>query len=101
MDSKQKTVLIVDDEPNNLRALKIDLMEVSYNVLTAKDGQEGWEILQENKGDVCAIMLDRMMPRMDGMQFMKKLKSSPEISDIPVIMQTAAAEKEQVIPQIS
>jgi len=101
MADKNHTVLVVDDEPNNLRALKIDLSEMNYNVLTAKDGQEGWQVLQDNKDEISAIMLDRMMPNMDGMQFMKKLKSTPDVSDIPVIMQTAAAEKEQVIEGIN
>lgn len=101
MADKNHTVLVVDDEPNNLRALKIDLSEMNYNVLTAKDGQEGWQVLQDNKDEISAIMLDRMMPNMDGMQFMKKLKSTPDVSDIPVIMQTAAAEKEQVIEGIT
>lgn len=97
--SDKKTVLAVDDEPNNLRALRLDLEDGGYNVLTARDGVEGWEVLNANASHIQAILLDRMMPNMDGMEFMKKLKSS-ELSRISVIMQTAAAEKEQVVQGI-
>jgi len=90
------TILAIDDEPNNLRALRLDLEDIGYQVITAKDGVDGWEVLQQNKGRVRAILLDRMMPNMNGMEFMKKIKSATDVAGIPVIMQTAAAEKEQV-----
>lgn len=93
------TLLAVDDEPNNLRALKIDLEDAGYRVLTARDGKEAWDMLQSSLG-IEAILLDRMMPHMDGMQFMEKLKIDDRLSSIPVIMQTAAAEKEQVVEGI-
>lgn len=89
------TILLVDDEPNNLRALKLDLEDTGYTLVTAQDGQQAWDMLPDIT-DLTAIMLDRMMPRMDGMQFMKQIKHSTAYSNIPVIMQTAAAEKEQV-----
>lgn len=92
----QITILLVDDEPNNLRALQFDLEDTGYQTVLAKDGQEAWECLEKSQTKISAILLDRMMPRMDGMQFMKKLKAEPTFSTIPVIMQTAAAEKEQV-----
>lgn len=94
--SGNELILIVDDEPNNLRALQLDLEDTGYSILTANDGVEGWEILERENTKVTAILLDRMMPRMDGIQFMKKLKATPDFTNIPVIMQTAAAEKEQV-----
>lgn len=90
------TVLTVDDEPNNLAILSTDLEDAGYNVVSANDGLEAWNILNEKKNKIQAILLDRMMPNMDGMEFMKKIKETPDFSSIPVIMQTAAAEKEQV-----
>ena len=90
------TLLLIDDEPNNIRALVLDLENTGYQVMTAKDGAEGWSVLQKNKDTINAILLDRMMPVMDGMEFLRKMKTESDVPDIPVIMQTAAAEKEQV-----
>lgn len=97
----ENTILAVDDESNNLRALKLDLEDSGYEVIPANDGLEGWDSLQLNKGKIKAILLDRMMPNMNGMEFMKKIKAQADVANIPVIMQTAAAEKEQVIEGIN
>ncbi len=94
------TILAVDDEPNNLRALKLDLENTGYHVLTAGDGAQAWEILQQHKDDIKTILLDRMMPNMNGMEFMDSIKKDKTVSSIPVIMQTAAAEKEQMVEGI-
>ena len=98
--SKPLTLLAIDDAPNNLRALKIDLEDDNYEVLTANDGIQGWDLLLAQKDNIKVILLDRMMPNMDGMAFMHKLKHNEEVSHIPVIMQTAAAEKEQIVEGI-
>ncbi|MET0156152.1 MAG: response regulator [Rickettsiales bacterium] len=97
---ERRTILIVDDEPNNVRALRIDLEDINYDIVAASDGVKGWEALQAHKSNVAVILLDRMMPNMNGMQFMAKLKAAPDVCHIPVIMQTAAAEKEQVVEGI-
>lgn len=93
--SDKYTILLIDDDPNNLRILKMDL-EDRYNIITAVDGVDGWDILVRHKDEIKVIMLDRMMPRMNGLEFMKKIKSEKEYADIPVIMQTASAEKDKV-----
>ena len=95
------TVLVIDDEPNNLRALQIDMEDESYNVLTANDGVQGWDVLNERKDSIHAILLDRMMPNMDGMEFLRKVKATDSLKNIPIIMQTAAAEKEQIVEGIN
>lgn len=101
MIAQQATILIVDDEINNLRLLQGDLEDSGYkNFLTARDGVEAWKILQEKYQDIDVILLDRMMPNMDGMEVMEKIKEHPEICNIPVIMQTAAAAKEQMLEGI-
>lgn len=91
-------VLVVDDDPNNVEILVLYLedSEEGYVVYTGSDGVEGWETLQRHKDEINLILLDRMMPNMNGMQFMEKLKADDSVANIPVIMQTAAAEKEQV-----
>lgn len=100
-DNSKKTVLIIDDEPNNIDILTMDLEEENYRILTAEDGEKGWQLLQEHADDISVILLDRMMPNMDGMQFMEKLKHDELASKKPVIMQTAAAEKTQVAEGIN
>lgn len=94
------TILAIDDELNNLRIISLDLEDEEYTILTAENGQEGWNILQERKSDIKVILLDRMMPGMNGIEFMEKLKNDESVANIPVIMQTAAAEKEQVVEGI-
>lgn len=90
------TLLVVDDEPHNVKLLKVDLERVGYQVLTAYDGLEGWDVLHKNRDHISAILLDRMMPNMNGMEFMKKLKEDESVAQIPVIMLTAAAQTDQV-----
>ena len=99
--SEKYTVRAIDDEPSNLRILKLDLEDGDYNILLANNGEEGWQLLQENKEDIRVILLDRMMPGMDGIEFMAKLKADSSLCNIPVIMQTAAAEKSQVAEGIN
>lgn len=97
--TQKPTVLIIDDDQNNLRILELDL-ENDYNILAAKDGMEGWNIVEQHGDKIDVILLDRMMPNMDGMQFMERLTQDKRFSKIPVIMQTAAAEKEQIVEGI-
>lgn len=93
--SKQ-TLLIVDDEELNLEILKEYLESEGYDTLAAMDGQDAWEKLEAHP-DVAVILLDRMMPRMDGLQFMAKIGRTKHFSHIPVIMQTAATSSQEIL----
>jgi len=88
-------ILAVDDEEFNLDILNDYLDDAGYRVVSAVDGLEALERLREHP-DVNVIVLDRMMPRMDGMAFLKEVKADPQFKDIPVIMQTAAASPQQM-----
>jgi CheY-like chemotaxis protein/anti-sigma regulatory factor (Ser/Thr protein kinase) len=88
-------VLAVDDEAFNLDILGEYLEEDGYAVSLAIDGRDALNKLAEI-GPVDVIVLDRMMPLMDGMECLKHLKADPRFCDIPVIMQTAAASHEQI-----
>jgi CheY-like chemotaxis protein len=94
MEKKSK-VLAVDDEVFNLDILQADLEDAGFEVLRAEDGVVALEILDKNT-DIDVVVLDRMMPRMNGMEVLRKLKLEPRYRDIPVIMQTAAAQSQQV-----
>jgi CheY-like chemotaxis protein len=94
---ESQIILVVDDEEANLQILETYLTEAGYEVVTAENGAEAWDFVKLFGERVSVILLDRMMPVMDGIEFMKLLKGHRLYSDIPVIMQTAAALKEQVI----
>jgi signal transduction histidine kinase len=80
-------ILIVDDERRNAELLKIMLVPEGYTLLTATSGQEALGLLAEQKPDL--ILLDVMMPGMDGYQVVGKIKENPATRNIPVIMLTA------------
>ena len=96
-----ETVMIIDDDENNLLILETYLHDAGYEIITATNGSEAWDFIKLFGDDISLILLDRMMPIMNGMEFLKLLKGHPKHSDIPVIMQTAAAMKHQVAEGIS
>ncbi|SMC29760.1 Histidine kinase-like ATPase domain-containing protein [Andreprevotia lacus DSM 23236] len=93
--SERARVLIVDDEPFNLEILSEHLLDEDYEVVTADDGEAAWNVLANDKA-FDAILLDRMMPRMDGMALLARLKQRPEFEHVPIIMQTAVGAAENV-----
>ena len=88
-------ILAVDDEPLNLMILAEILSGAGHQVDQASDGEDAWEMLQQTTYDL--VVLDRLMPRMDGLSLLKKLKTDPHLSTTPVIMQTAAASQSQIL----
>ncbi len=97
--SVRTKILAVDDEEFNLDIIERHMVRAGYEVVLAGDGATALERLEENP-DTAAIVLDRMMPVMDGMEFLSQIKGNPKFRDIPVIMQTAAAGSEQVLQGI-
>lgn len=100
MNDDKINILIVDDEPVNLEIIKECLEGLEYNIVEASDGVKAWSILQEGKLQFDAILLDRMMPNMDGMEVLKELKQNSALKMIPVIMQTAAIAKHEILEGI-
>lgn len=94
-------ILAVDDDLGNLHLIKLYLEETNFEIITATDGLEAWDILQNQHQHIDVILLDRLMPNMDGMELNAKLKATPDMENIPVIMQTGAALKHQVIEGIN
>jgi DNA-binding response OmpR family regulator len=81
-----KTILIVDDEPDILELLSARLEKNNFQVFVAKDGKEGLNKLLNKKADL--IVLDIVMPVLDGFSMLKSIKQNPELLDIPVIIIT-------------
>ena len=87
-ETKQNLILVVDDNQSNLTAVKTVLSEEGYrNILTVSSGNEALSITKEKKPDL--VILDIMMPEMDGFEVCSTLKGEGETSDIPVIMLSA------------
>ncbi len=86
MEHSQETILIVDDEPTNLRVLK-QILQQQYRLVFAKSGQEALRLAQEKQPGL--ILLDIMMPDITGLDVCKALKASDETKKIPVIFVTA------------
>lgn len=93
-------VLAVDDEQLNLKILKMHLEEAGFDTVLAEDGRTALTRLEEHP-DTDVILLDRMMPVMDGMTCFNEIKTAEKLRDIPVIMQTAAAATDQVLQGIN
>ena len=89
---EDKTILVVDDTVSNLDIMVSFLKE--YDVIDTIDGEEALEIANEQKIDL--ILLDIIMPFMDGYEVCKKLKDNPQTRDIPVIFITAQTDEESI-----
>lgn len=101
MNTGATRLLVVDDEPFNLEIIAEHLEGDHYEIVTASDGEEAWGILRDaSEDDFDALILDRMMPRLDGLELLKRVKQETRFRHLPVIMQTAAAAKEQVLEGI-
>lgn len=82
-----KRILIVDDEPNNLQLLRGILSPEGYKLIFATDGEKALTAVNKHKPDI--ILLDVMMPNMDGYQVCTTLKNDPKFKNIPIIFVTA------------
>ena len=90
----QKTILIVDDDDITLRLLRDVATRLGYAVLLAENGMEALEIVVEMPPDL--IILDLMLPGMNGMELLKRLRSHEDTAAIPIIMVTASSEQKNM-----
>jgi two-component system, OmpR family, alkaline phosphatase synthesis response regulator PhoP len=89
-DLSTSSILLVDDNEQNLELLLAYLEELPCKILTARDGFEALEVVRVEKPNL--VLLDVMMPRMSGFQVCAKLKKDPETRETPVVMVTALNE---------
>ena len=93
-------LLVVEDEEFNRDLLQELLTNAGYVVTLAEDGEEAWSILQSGQQRFAAILLDRMMPRLDGMGLLARIKADPCFTDVPVIFQTAIDQPADIVEGI-
>lgn len=96
LPTEKTTILAVDDNPTALDLIRLMLQKDEYNVLTAVNGRHALEVLQANGDAVDIILLDRLMPEMDGIEFCKRLKADEKYRALPIIMQTAAGRPQEI-----
>ena len=94
MDTK-KTIMVVDDNPDIITIVKTILEGRGYTVFSASSGPELLNMLPNHKSDL--IILDIMMPEMDGLEVLTRLKGKTETATIPVILLTAKVQYEDVL----
>lgn len=85
-------ILLVEDEKNIILGVKTCLEVANYNVLVVEDGEKAIETAVEEKPDL--ILLDLMLPKMDGFTVCRELKSKEETKNIPIVVLTAKVEEE-------
>ncbi|HRK21722.1 MAG TPA: response regulator [Fimbriimonadaceae bacterium] len=87
-------ILVCDDERHIVRLIQVNLERQGWDVVTAFDGKEGLEKIRSEKPNL--VVLDVMMPYMDGFEVLKSLRREPETEALPVIMLTAKAQDKDV-----
>jgi len=80
-------ILIVDDEPNIILSLEFLMKKEGYDVRTASNGEEALHAIKESKPDL--VLLDVMMPCVDGYEVCESVRSDPEFNDVRIVMLTA------------
>lgn len=89
-----KKILVVDDEPDILKTVNFRLKKAGYEALTAANGQEAIAIIRKEKIDL--VLLDLVMPVMDGYELYRIIKGDENFRDIPIIILSASAHKNTV-----
>ncbi len=92
--AKKYKVCIIEDDPNILEVYERKISRSGFEVVTARDGIMGWEVLKKEFPDIALI--DILMPKMNGIELMKKMKEDEELSKIPVIVLTNLEDYETV-----
>lgn len=101
MNQPTTHILVVDDEPHNLEIIEEFLDDEGYTLHTAEDGQVAFEILQASPDLYDLILLDIMMPNMTGLELLVLLKKHEQLKDIPVILQTARGDSDDIVKGIN
>jgi len=91
----KKTILVVDDEQDLLDLIEYNLIKEGYNVLKAENGLEGIQAAKDHRPNL--VLLDIMMPKMDGIETCEQMRADPELRQIPIIFLTARSDEKTEI----
>lgn len=95
----REVILVVDDSPDTLSLINDTLEEAGYNILVALEGKQALTIARRIRPDM--ILLDAMMPQMDGFETCRELKKLPDLASIPVIFMTGLTDTQDVVKGLS
>lgn len=83
------TVLVIEDDPRSIRLMELILSSQGYEAVMARNGREGLDAVRRRPFDV--ILLDLMLPEVDGFEVLRQLRNDPDLADVPVIITSARA----------
>jgi len=84
MNANRRTVLIVDDDNMLVNMYRAKFCHENYDVLTAYNGEQGLDLIKDRKPEF--VVMDVMMPKMDGLEVLRHIRETPDIKDTPVLM---------------
>jgi DNA-binding response OmpR family regulator len=91
---KTARILMIEDEPGFVRIYKDLLVSEGFEVLQAEDGEKGWNIVEKEKPDL--VLLDLILPKLSGLEVLKKIRTTPTTKDIPVIIFSVLGEQKNI-----
>ena len=100
MSEHRPSILVVDDEITSRKILVHILRQEEYRITEAVNGEDAWSRLQKNPDAFDAVLLDRMMPGIDGLEVLRMMKEHEQLRSIPVIIQTAMVEEAEILEGI-
>ena len=89
-------ILAVEDDPLAMAFLEAQIQDLGHDIVKAENGKESIEVLVKNKGEIDVVLMDRMMPVMDGLTAVRSIKEMADLRDIPIIMVTGADKIEEM-----
>lgn len=95
------SILAVDDDPSNLRVIGEVFRREAVTVTCVDNGEKALTLLRDPQSSFDVVLLDRMMNGLDGIEVLRRMKAEPRLSQLAVVMQTAAADPEQICEGIS
>ncbi len=100
MSDSQPSILVVDDELMNIQILVRNLQKEDYGITVAMNGEEAWALMEKTPQAFDAVLLDRIMPGIDGLEVLKRMKGHEDLKTVPVIFQTAMTEEHEILEGI-
>ena len=91
----KERILVIEDEEDILALIHFNLVKAGYRVECASTGEDGYAMVRDTRPDL--VLLDLMLPGMDGTEVCQRMRRSPDMSDIPIIMLTAKGEEHDVV----
>ena len=95
---EKELVIVAEDSPPNRKILCHLLQKLDYRVISCENGREAWDKLESGKIDnLVAVISDIMMPEMDGIELLRKIRGSEKFKDLPTLLVTAVSDRDYIM----